>query len=108
MSTDFRNGDESSSRVRADSAIFSKISFLDTNNSCLVHDVRHVRIIFELFSTGDGTTRSTIVSPSSSIQRRRYKSDLEKERRVVFKSANMADDFGPAEITSTSYNPPMI
>lgn len=58
MSTDFRNGDESSSRVRADSAIFSKISFLDTsrsNNSCVVHDVRHVRIIFELFSTRDGT-----------------------------------------------------
>lgn len=55
---DFRNGDESSSRVRADSAIFSKISFLDTsrsNNSCVVHDVRHVRIIFELFSTRDGT-----------------------------------------------------
>lgn len=52
--------------------------------------------------------RFTIVSPSSSIQRRRYKSDLEKEGRVVFKSANMADDFGPAEITSTSYNPPMI
>lgn len=84
------------SRVPADSAIFSKISFLDTsrsNNSCLVHirrkDVPIIRIIFhwwwDTIRTTDLGTIVSLLMVSSSIQR--YESDL--ERGGVFKSANM-------------------
>lgn len=69
MSMDFRNGDESFSRVPADSAIFSKISFLDTsrsNNSCLVHirrkDVPIIRIIFHWWHDPDNWSRHDRIS----------------------------------------------
>lgn len=110
------------SSVRADSAIFSKISFLDTslfsNNNRLVHirvkNVRQVRIIRIIFHWRDNWSQAIvsvlIIFPllRFNVAIPCYKSDLERGEGVVFKSANMAEDFGPAEITSTSYNPPMI
>lgn len=44
-----------SERIAQSSPRFLSSIWAASNNSCVVHDVRHVRIIFELFSTGDGT-----------------------------------------------------
>lgn len=44
-----------SERIAQSSPRFLSSIWAASNNSCVVHDVRHVRIIFELFSTRDGT-----------------------------------------------------